>query len=133
MKIASKLCVVALIALSGCAGNALRTTGTVVGATSGAVAGALVGKGKPAAVATGSGLGGLLGGFAASRNAEAAFAEGYEKGRSDSVKERYKAQVDAQRAVIGDEAATLFDVPLPERVVDGAILKPGTQTLRIQD
>jgi hypothetical protein len=66
-------------------------------------------------------------------NAEAAFAEGYEKGRSDSVKERYKAQVDAQRAVIGDEAATLFDVPLPERVVDGAILKPGTQTFRIQD
>ena len=32
-----------------------------------------------------------------------------------------------------DETVTLFEVPLPEREADGAILKPGTKTLRIQE
>ena len=32
-----------------------------------------------------------------------------------------------------EEPATLFDIPLPEREVGGAILKPSTRTLRIQE
>jgi hypothetical protein len=67
--------------------------------------------------------------------ANKSYAAGYEKGRSDSAKRQYHTLIEQQRQPAGgtEEPATLFDIPLPEREVGGAILKPSTRTLRIQE
>lgn len=67
--------------------------------------------------------------------ANKSYAAGYEKGRSDSAKQQYHTLIEQQRQPAGgnEEPATLFDIPLPEREVGGAILKPSTRTLRIQE
>ncbi len=66
---------------------------------------------------------------------EKSYAAGYEKGRSDSAKQQYHTLIEQQRQPAGgnEEPATLFDIPLPEREFGGAILKPSTRTLRIQE
>lgn len=131
----------ALTLLTGCAGTSpTRLIGDTVGATGGALLGSTLGKRNPLAIAAGAGGGVLLseslqaGSTAAARNS---YAAGYEKGRSDSAKQQYRTLVEQQRQPStgggAEESASLFDLPLPEREVGGAILKPGTRTLRIQE
>jgi hypothetical protein len=127
------------VALSGCTGmSPTRVVTDGLGAAGGAFLGHTLGKGNPLLTAAGAGAGVLVGETlqAGSTSAnEKAYAAGYEKGRSDTAKQHYHSLIDQQRQIPAgaDEAVSLFDVPLPEREVDGAILKPSTKTLRIQE
>ena len=100
--------------------------------------GSTLGKRNPLPTAAGAGAGLLLGeslhaGSTAAANKS--YAAGYDKGRSDSAKQQYHTLIEQQRQPAGgtDEPATLFDLPLPEREVGGAILKSSMRTLRIQE
>jgi len=127
------------VLFTGCAGTSpTRLIGNTIGVTGGALLGSTLGKRNPLATAAGAGAGLLLSeslhaGSTAAENKS--YAAGYEKGRSDSAKQQYHTLIEQQRQPAGgtEEPATLFDIPLPEREVGGAILKPSTRTLRIQE
>jgi hypothetical protein len=127
------------VLFTGCAGTSpTRVVGNTIGVAGGALLGSTLGKRNPLATAAGAGVGLLLSeslhaGSTAAANKS--YAVGYEKGRSDSAKQQYHTLIEQQRQPAGgaEEPATLFDVPLPEREVGGAILKPSTRTLRIQE
>ena len=124
---------------TGCAGTSpTRLVGNTIGVAGGALLGGTLGKRNPLATAAGAGAGLLLSeslhaGSTAAANKS--YAAGYEKGRSDSAKQQYHRLIEQQRQPAGgtEEPATLFDIPLPEREVGGAILEPSTRTLRIQE
>ena len=115
----------------------------VIGDTTGAVGGALIGhaisKGNPLVTAAGAGAGVLLSETlqgASNASAKKSYTEGYEKGRSDSAKQRFQSLIDKQRTgpQSSDAASVrLLEVPLPEREQNGVILAPGTATIRIQE
>jgi len=126
------------VLFTGCAGTSpTRLIGNTIGVTGGALLGSTLGKRNPLATAAGAGAGLLLSeslhaGSTAAENKS--YAAGYEKGRSDSAKQQYHTLIEQQRQPAEtDEPATLFDIPLPEREVGGAILRPSTRTLRIQE
>ena len=127
------------VLLDGCAGvGSTRIIGNTVGVAGGALLGSTLGKRNPLATAAGAGAGLLLSESLQAGSSAAAnksYAAGYEKGRSDSAKQQYHTLIEQQRQQAGgaDEPATLFDIPLPAREVGGAILKPSTRTLRIQE
>jgi len=140
MKLQPLIAAVTLAALfTGCAGmSPTRLVGNTIGVAGGALLGSTLGKRNPLATAAGAGAGLLLSeslhaGSTAAANKS--YAAGYEKGRSDTAKQQYHTLIEQQRQPAGgtDEPATLFDIPLPEREVGGAILKPSTRTLRIQE
>ena len=115
----------------------------MIGDTTGAVGGALIGhaisKGNPLVTAAGAGAGVLLSETlqgASNASAKKSYTEGYEKGRSDSAKQRFQSLIDKQRTgpQSSDAASVrLLEVPLPEREQNGVILAPGTATIRIQE
>ena len=115
----------------------------VIGDTTGAVGGALIGhaisKGNPLVTAAGAGAGVLVSETlqgASNAHAKKSYTEGYEKGRSDSAKQRFQSLIDKQRTgPQSSDAANirLLEVPLPEREQNGVILAPGTATIRIQE
>ena len=124
--------------LAGCAGTTRVLTDTV-GAGVGAIAGNKLGKGNPLITAAGAGAGVLLGetlNFANDSHAKRAYVEGFDKGRSDAVKQQYWVMVNQQKAEEGkslDENISLFEIPVPEQRIDGVILKPTTKILRIEE
>ena len=72
----------------------------------------------------------LVAGF---RNGQS-YQTGYDKGRSDAVKQQYWLYVSMQQAKAGDDGRVrLYPVHLPEQVIDGVILQPTTQYLRIEE
>jgi uncharacterized protein YcfJ len=115
----------------------------VIGDTTGAVGGALIGhaisKGNPIVTAAGAGAGVLVSETlqgASNAHAKKSYTEGYEKGRSDSAKQRFQSLIDKQRTgpQSSDAASVrLLEVPLPEREQNGVILAPSTATIRIQE
>lgn len=124
--------------LSGCAGTTRVVTDTL-GAGVGGGSANLLSKGDPVVTAAGAAGGVLLGeafNYANQNNANKARLEGYNKGRSDAVKQQYWVQINAQKASeegAADEHVSLFDIPIPEQRLDGIILKPTTRTLRIEE
>ena len=124
--------------LAGCAGTTRVVTDTV-GAGVGAIAGNKLGRGNPLLTAAGAGAGVLLGetlNYANNNHARKAYEEGFDKGRSDAVKQQYWLMVNQQKAEEGrpfDENISLFEIPVPEQRIDGVILKPTTKILRIEE
>jgi hypothetical protein len=126
--------------LSGCANlSPTRIIGNTVAATGGALLGHTLSKGDPLLTALGAGGGALLseslqaGSSAAQQKS---YASGYEKGRSDAAKKQFQTLIEQQRiAPQSDDAAhlQLFEVPLPERQINGVTFAPATVTLRIQE
>lgn len=131
-------CAVASFLLVGCAGTTRVLTDTAAAGV-GAVAGNTLGKGNPLITAAGAGAGVLLGetlNYANDSHAKKAYAQGFDKGRSDAVKQQYWMMVNQQKAEEGhsfDEHISLYDIPVPEQRIDGVILKPTTKTLRIEE
>ncbi|MGD0207488.1 MAG: hypothetical protein ABSC89_07785 [Verrucomicrobiota bacterium] len=126
-------CVVCLF--TGCA--ATRTISDVGLGAGGAALGAALSKNNPAAIA-----GGAAGGVAiseaanylASHEADKSYQTGYDKGRSDAVKQQYWLYVSMQQAKAGNGGRVrLYEVHLPEQVIDGVIFQPTTQLLRIEE
>jgi hypothetical protein len=105
----------------------------------GAFAANKLSKGNPLITAAGGAAGVLLGetfNYANDNNAKKAYATGFDKGRSDAVKQQYWVMINQQKAAEGhefDEPISLFDIPVPEQQIDGVILKPTTKTLRIEE
>lgn len=127
-------CVLCLF--TGCA--AVTRTATDVGlGAGGAAIGGVLSKGNPVAIAGGAAGGVLLGEgihYANSKLNDQAYQTGYDKGRSDAVKQQYWLYVSMQQARAGDEGRVrLYQVQLPEQIIDGVIFKPTTQNLRIEE
>jgi hypothetical protein len=92
--------------------------------------------GDPAITAAAAAGGALLseGAHAWKRRGERkAYVEGYTRGRSDGAKSLYRQLVDQQRTQPPGGPTRLIPVTLPERTEDGAVLKPSTRILRIQE
>jgi hypothetical protein len=127
-------CVVCLF--TGCAAVTRTTTDVALGA-GGAALGGVLSKGNPAAIAGGA-VGGVALGeglhYANSKQNDQSYQTGCDKGRSDAVKQQYWLYVSMQQAKAGDEGRIrLYQVHLPEQVIDGVIFKPTTQNLRIEE
>ena len=132
------LLILALTLLPGCAGTTRVLTDTVAAGVGG-FAGNKLGKGNPLITAASAGAGVLLGetlNYANDNHAKKAYAEGFDKGRSDAVKQQYWVMINQQKAEEGkefDENISLFEIPVPEQRIDGVILKPTTKILRIEE
>ena len=127
---------VASTLLTGCAGATRVATGTLAAGVGG-VAGNVLGKGNPLATGAGAAGGVLLSevlNSASDSHAKKAMLEGYNKGRSDAVKQQYWIMQAQQRSVLEtQEEVSLFDIPLPEQQIDGALLRPRSATLRLRE
>ena len=119
---------------TGCA--ATRTISDVSLGAGGAALGGALAKNNPAAIAGGAAGGILISEglhYAAKSQADKAFANGYDKGRSDAVKQQYWLYVSLQQTKQGNEGRVrLYEVHLPEQIIDGVIFPPTTQFLRIE-
>ena len=123
------------IFISGCA--AVRPVSDMaLGAGGGALANDLS-NGNPAITAAGA-AGGVLvsegANFLAGKAADNAYATGYEKGRSDAVKQQYWILIHQQQEQKTlPENISLYAIPIPEQTIDGTILNPTTKYLRIEN
>lgn len=123
------------IFISGCA--AVRpVSDAALGAGGGLIANELS-HGNPGITAAGAAGGVLLseGAFYLSgKQADKAYVTGYEKGRSDAVKQQYWIQVhQQQQPKTLPENISLYAIPIPEQTIDGTILNPTTKYLRIEN
>ena len=132
--------VFAAVMLTSCADvSPTRVIGDTTGAVGGALIGHAISKGNPIVTAAGAGAGVLVSETlqgASNAHAKKSYTEGYEKGRSDSAKQRFQSLIDKQRTgpQSSDAASVrLLEVPLPEREQNGVILAPSTATIRIQE
>ena len=93
--------------------------------------------GNPGITAAGAAGGVLLseGGFyLAGKASDNAYTTGYEKGRSDAVRQQYWIQVHQQQQQgTRPENVSLYAIPIPEQNIDGVILNPTTKYLRIEN
>jgi hypothetical protein len=93
--------------------------------------------GNPALTAAGAAGGVLLSEglhYASKKQSDKAFVSGYEKGRSDAVKQQYWILVSQQKQQSGStENVRFYEIPVPEQKIDGVILKPTTKYLRIEE
>jgi len=127
-----------VLILTGC-GSTSRLTTNALGAAGGAGLGHVLGDGNPLITAAGA-AGGLLIGEGINRaqdqKAAKSYTTGYDKGRSDAVKQQYWLLVDQQKksgSEVGEDIS-LIDFPLPDRMPDGTLFHPGsTRTLRIEE
>jgi ADP-ribosylglycohydrolase len=120
---------------TGC--TAVTRTATDVGlGAGGAALGGELSHNNPVAIVGGAAGGALIGEglhFANSAQNDHSYQTGYDKGRSDAVKQQYWLFVALQQAKAGDEGRVrLYEVHLPEQTIDGVIFKPTTQNLRIE-
>jgi hypothetical protein len=120
--------------LTGCA--ATRTISDVgLGAGGAALAGTLS-HGNVVATAAGA-AGGVLvseaGQALAKSETQKAYVSGYDKGRSDAVKQQYWLYVDMQKPRDQAGSLRLYEVQLPEQTIDGVTFKPTTKYLRIEE
>lgn len=128
------VCATSLI--TGCAAVTRTATDAGLGA-GGAALGAELSHNNPYAVIGGAAGGAILGEtlhYANGRLNEQSYLTGYDKGRSDAVKQQYWLYVSLQQARAGDSGRVrLYPVQLPEQVIDGVIFQPTTQYLRIEE
>ncbi len=120
--------------LTGCA--ATRTVSDVGFGAGGAALGGVLGKNHPAAIAAGAAGGILLSEglhYAAKSQTGKAYTSGYDQGRSDAVKQQYWLQVQNQQPNQRDARIRLYEVHLPEQMIDGVIFQPTTKFLRIEE
>ena len=109
---------------------------TALGA-GGAYLGHELSHGDPLATAGGAAGGVILSEglhYAAKKQSEKAYATGYDKGKSDAVKQQYWLYVSMQqqqRNQVG--GIRLYPVQLPEQRIDGVTFQPSTKLLRIEE
>lgn len=127
-------CLVCLF--TGCAGLTRTATDVGLGAGGAALGGELT-HNNPYAIVGGAAGGALLGEtlhYANSKLNDQSYQTGYDKGRSDAVKQQYWLYVSMQQqAGGGGHHVRLYEVHLPEQVIDGVIFQPTTQFLRIEE
>ena len=120
--------------LSGCAAS--RPVGDAALGAGGAYAGYELSGGSPVGAVAGA-AGGVLvsegAQYVARKEQSKSYQTGYEKGRSDAVKQQYWLQVNQQKTPPTDPNVRLYAIPVPEQTIDGATLQPTTKYLRIEE
>jgi hypothetical protein len=139
MKIKSALFLIPIAGVfTGCA-NTSRVVTDAIGGGAGAYVANKLSNGNPYITAAGGAGGVLLGealNYANDKNGKKAYTEGFDKGRSDAVKQQYWVMVNQQKAAENqdlDQHISLYEIPVPEQQVDGVTLKPTTKLLRIEE
>lgn len=120
--------------LTGCA--ATRPIGDVALGAGGAYLGNQLSGGSPIATAAGAAGGVLLSEgihYATKKQAGKAYAAGYDKGKSDAVKQQYWLYVSLQRQRNSPGTVRLYPVQLPEQRIDGVTFQPTTKYIRIEE
>ncbi|MES1180739.1 MAG: hypothetical protein ABUL66_02635 [Verrucomicrobiota bacterium] len=121
--------------VTGC--SLVRPASDVALGAGGGVLASQLSHGNAGLTAAGAAGGVLLseGGFyLASLQATNAYTAGYEKGRSDAVKQQYWILVNQQHQRNSAlDNVSLYAIPVPEQTVDGVILNPTTKYLRIEN
>jgi len=133
---ASKLILLALVAglIAGC--SATRPISDVALGAGGAYLGHELSDGDPLMTAAGAAGGVIVSEtlhYAAKKQAEKAYATGYDKGKSDAVKQQYWLYVSMQRQRNQVGSVRLYPVQLPEQRIDGVTFQPSTKFLRIEE
>lgn len=120
--------------LVGC--SSTRPLGDVALGAGGAVLGNQLSDGSPVATAAGA-VGGVLLSeglhYLANKQNQKAYVAGYDKGKSDAVKQQYWLQVAQQREQTSSRSVRLYPIQLPEQRIDGVIFQPATKYLRIEE
>lgn len=134
MKIPSVIFLVPVL-LCGCA-----ATRPVADMAAGAGGGALAdyfSNGNPGITAAGAAGGVLVSEgvqYAARKQSDNAYQNGYEKGRSDCAHQQYWILVNQQQAQAGSsQHVRYYEIQIPEQTIDGVVLEPTTKYLRIED
>ncbi|MFO1514441.1 MAG: hypothetical protein U1F83_16295 [Verrucomicrobiota bacterium] len=133
---ASKLLSLVLVAglFTGCA--ATRPIGDVALGAGGAYLGHELSDGDPLITAAGAAGGVIVSEtlhYAAKKQADKAYASGYDKGKSDAVKQQYWLYVSLQQRRNQVANVRLYPVQLPEQRIDGVMFQPSTKLLRIEE
>ena len=118
----------------GCAST--RPIAGIGAAAAGGYIGSELSDGDPIATAAGAAGGVVVSEalhYAAKKQSEKAYASGYDKGRSDTVKQQYWLYVAQQRTRNREGQVRLYEVQLPEQTIDGVTFKPTTKYLRIEE
>ena len=71
--------------------------------------------------------------YAAKKQSQKAYATGYDKGKSDAVKQQNWLYVSLQRQRNRISTVRLYPVQLPEQRIDGVTFHPSTKYLRIEE
>ncbi len=120
---------------AGCA--ATRPIADTAFGAGGAYLGHELSNGDPLATAAGAAGGVILSEtlhFAAKKQSDKAYATGYDKGKSDAVKQQYWLYVAMQQQRRNQVAnVRLYPVKLPEQRIDGVTFQPSTKYLRIEE
>jgi hypothetical protein len=129
------LSVISLL-LMGCA--ATRPISDLAFGAGGAALADKFSNGNPAITAAGAAGGVLVSEglhYASQKQSEKAYTTGYEKGRSDAVKQQYWILVNQQKekAEQPEQNVRYYEIPVPEQTIDGVILNPTTKYLRIEE
>ena len=128
------LAALVLALFTGCA--ATRPISDAAIGAGGAYLGHELSNGDPVATAAGAAGGVILSEglhYAARKQAEKAYATGYDKGKSDAVKQQYWLYVSMQRQRNQVSSVRLYPVQLPEQRIDGVTFQPSTKLLRIEE
>ena len=133
---ASRLILLALVAglIAGC--SATRPISDVALGAGGAYLGHELSDGDPLITAAGAAGGVIVSEtlhYAAKKQAEKAYATGYDKGKSDAVKQQYWLYVAMQQRRNQVANVRLYPVQLPEQRIDGVTFQPSTKLLRIEE
>ena len=134
---AARLLLITLVAglFTGCA--ATRPISDVAFGAGGAYLGHELSSGDPLATAAGAAGGVIVSEtlhYAAKKQSEKAYAIGYDKGKSDAVKQQYWLYVAMQQQRHNQIAnVRLYPVQLPEQRIDGVTFQPSTKLLRIEE
>jgi hypothetical protein len=128
------ICLVSIL-VTGC--SLLRPATDVAAGAGGGVLADELSHGNPAITAAGAAGGVALSEgtfYLADRQATNAYTVGYEKGRSDAVKEQYWILIhQQQQRTSSSENVSLYAIPVPEQTIDGVVLNPTTKYLRIEN
>ncbi len=128
------ICLIIPFFLLGCA--ATRPIADIAAAGGGGYLANDLSHGDPAITAAGAAGGVVVSESAfylSKKQSDKAYVNGYEKGRSDAVKQQYWLQVNQQRASPQRDDVRFYEIPVPEQTIDGVILKPTNKYLRIEE
>lgn len=120
--------------LTGCA--ATRPIGSVTLGAGGAYLGHELSNGDPLGTAAGAAGGVLLSEglhYLAKMETQKAYVSGYDKGKSDAVKQQYWLYVSMQKQRNQVSRVRLYPVQLPEQRIDGVTFQSSTKLLRIDE
>lgn len=134
LAVETMLCASVTGLFSGC--SALRPIDDAALGAGGAFLGNELSHGNPIATVGGAAGGVLVSEglhYAAKTQADKSFANGYDKGKSDAVKQQYWLYVSMQHQRNQDRGVRLYPVQLPEQRIDGVTFQPSTKYLRIEE